>query len=229
MKIRLNSNLLGCNALSSFIFSNSLIIISLGLSLLWAFIKVLLMARSYKSDIPQQADKKDFLFILVPGMKLNNDQITDDFLLRLKRAEILFNDDKHTQKLIILGGVTDNNTMSEAEVGASYLYKQAINKKAVVLEDLSQNTLENLRNARTIIAQSPALIISNRYHLYRIHCLAGHLKLNTIPIAAEETFQLSLKMLIECLREAYFVHWYFSGKLWLKITAKLYNIKKILE
>lgn len=219
MKIRLNSSLLGWNALSSFIFSNALILITLGLSLLWAFIKVLLMARSYTIEIPNTVEKNHFLFILIPGMKLNNDQISDDFLLRLQRAHIVFNDSKESQQLVILGGITSNNTLSEAEVGAAYFYDQAVDKQQIILEDLSQNTLENLKNVRNIIAQSPSIIISNRYHLYRIHCLARHLKLKTFPIAAEETFQLSTKMLIECLREAYFIHWYFSGKLWLLITG----------
>lgn len=214
MKIRLNSNILGWNAFSTFIFSNTLIIMTLGVSLLVAFIKVILMAKYYVTE----ADNSDFSFILILGMQLDNNQINDNFLLRLERGLTLFNHYQQQHTLIVLGGLTQQNTLTEAEAGAAYLMANKIDKKQIVLENKSQNTLENLKNARTIIATSAALIVSNRYHLYRIHCLAKTLKLKTIPIAAEEQFTFSGKILLDCLKEAYFVHWYFSGKLWIMIT-----------
>ena len=39
------------------------------------------------------------------------------------------------------------------------------------------------------------------------------------PIASEESFSFSFLMLMRMIKEAYFLHWYWSGKLWVFLTA----------
>jgi len=214
MSIQIYNKTLTRSRLISFVLSNVLIILSSGLALLWFYYKVYSMAKSSCSD-----NNKDYPFILIPGLKLENNTIMSDFSLRLNRAISLHNSNNKQQKLIILGGITHNNNISEAEAGARYLLKNNINNDNIILEKQSQNTMENLKNAREIIALSPCFLISNRYHLYRIQCFALGLNLSITPIAAEKYFHLSAKMLVDCLKEAYFVHWYFSGKLWLILSS----------
>ncbi|MFK5984659.1 MAG: YdcF family protein [Pseudomonadota bacterium] len=212
LKTKEQSKAIGWNGVITFIFSNLVILFSLGISLLWSLIKVLLMAKL--STIEPRST--DFKFILVAGIKLENNKPGSDFILRLKRALVLFNN--NPQQLLILGGVTNNNTISEAEVGADFLHAKNVEKKYILIEGCSRHSLENLINARKLIGDSSSLIISNRYHLYRISSLAAGLKLNIYPIAAEQQFKISVKSLLNCLSEAYFVHWYFAGKFWVFIS-----------
>ena len=209
-----HKNTLIRSRLVSFVLSNVLILLTIGLPLLWFLFKVYSMAKSSRSS-----NNNNYPYILIPGLKLENNNIMSDFSLRLQRALSLYNSGNKQQKLIILGGITHKNSISEAEAGARYLLKYKIKSNNIILENQSQNTMENLKNAREIISSSSCFLISNRFHLYRIKCFARGLNLTITPIAAEEHFNLSIKMLLDCFKEAYFVHWYFSGKLWLLLSG----------
>ncbi len=210
-----HKNTLTRSRLVSFVLSNVLILLTIGLPLLWFWFKVYSMAKSSRSS----SSNNNYPYILIPGLKLENDSIMSDFSLRLQRALSLHNSSNKQQKLIILGGITHKNSISEAEAGARYLLKHKIKSDKLILEAQSQNTMENLKNAREIISSSSCFLISNRFHLYRIKCFARGLNLSITPIAAEKDFNLSIKMLLDCFKEAYFVHWYFSGKLWLLLSG----------
>ena len=219
MKIKRLNNFLGWDGVLTLILSNCFIFLSFGTSLLWYVRQVYLTAKS-SHTVAKDSDLNgsDVQFILIPGMKLTDNTINSDFTLRLNRAIKLSNQHKHQLQLIVLGGITGNNSISEADAGAKYLFKQQVDKNSVTLECQSKHTLDNLRNARNIIAGSISLMVTNRYHLYRANSLAKGLQLNIMAIAAEDEFEFSIKTIIKCFKEAYFVHWYFFGKLWVIIT-----------
>jgi len=215
IKRYLTSRSIGWDGLLTFIFSNCLMIMTAGIFLLWNYFKVFSMAKSPTTDL----DTLSFDYILVLGVKLNNNNINTDFSLRLNRALSLFQYYKQRHQIIILGGITHNNSISEAQAGCHYLLNQKVSSKQILLEDRSQHTLENLSKARKLIDSASSVVVSNRYHLYRTLCLAKGLNLDIHPIGAEPRLELSIQTFFHCLREAYFVHWYWSGKLWVFLTG----------
>ena len=180
--------------------------------------------------------------ILVAGLCLKNNQPSEEYKTRLQRVIRLLNTQNKPSQIIILGGITGNNSQSEAQAGAHYLSHNGIDKKLITLEDQSRHTLENLQNARSILNQlSPQnthqnvhqntaqtiAIISSRYHLYRILTLAQGMNMTLLAIASEETASFSSTFLLKLLKEAYFIHWYWSGKLWVWFSGNKNSKQRI--
>lgn len=216
----------GWDGLTTFIFSNVIFFATFGIFFIALFLRTLKMANETKNSIdPSRFTSKR---ILIAGLRLENNQPTDEFKIRLERVVSLFNRLPEVQ-IIILGGLTGDNAISEAQAGADYLIKQGVVAKQITIEDQSRHTLENLQNARTLLLtqlpnqsvvskENDAVIISSRYHLYRIITLAQGLSMTLQPIAAEDNFELSFLNLLRLIKEAYYLHWYWSGKIWVFIT-----------
>lgn len=240
-KMSFKESAFGWDGLSTFIFSNILILVTLGVAFLWLFWQTLKTALFSKNKAEKEAaaeTKTDIVnsqTILIAGVCLENNQPTDEFKCRLNRAVCLVQQNMAratTQaevQIIILGGYTGNNRISEARAGADYLITQGIDAEQIVTEEQSRHTLENMQNARALLLNkllsqrfsqlSEPVIISSRYHLYRVLTLARGLKMTLLPVAAEEHFTVSVANLLRLLKEAYYLHWYWSGKLWVFITA----------
>jgi uncharacterized SAM-binding protein YcdF (DUF218 family) len=253
-RISFKDSAFGWDGLSTFIFSNLIMVITAGLFLLWLIYRTLHMAITSKI-YPERIDSENriipvsaFKTILIAGLRLENNLPTRAFKCRLQRAVALksfySNDDTTPPEFIILGGVTGDNQVSEAQAGANYLIEQGVDGRWIKLEQQSRHTLENMQHARSMLLHPTAeaslsehterrlsepnlpvglpehiAIITSRFHLYRIVTLARGLNMNLQPVAAEEAFTLSLSSLFNIIREAYYLHWYWSGKLWVFITA----------
>ncbi len=253
LKMSFNESAFGWDGLSTFIFSNILLLATFGLAFAGLFLRTLTIARNTNTS---HLTKKT---LLIAGLRLENDQPVDEFKIRLNRVlslfELIAKEGANKQPLItradvqiiILGGLTGGNKVSEARSGAYYLIAQGIDAGQIVMEDQSRHTLENLQNARALLLNqfaesvnsdivsqlstqlspqlSPKLsevnaaIITSRYHLYRVITLASGLGMTLQPIAAEERFNLTFINLLRLFKEAYYLHWYWSGKLWVFITA----------
>jgi len=95
-------------------------------------------------------------------------------LLRTKRAG----------RLILTGGVREGVTRSEADVGRSYLLQRGADASALLMEQRSHNTLENLCYAAQIArehALTPLIVISDAAHLPRALLLAEDIGLPLVP------------------------------------------------
>jgi len=64
-------------------------------------------------------------------MKLTNNKINRDFTSRLDRASKIHQ--AHQAYILILGGITGQNTISEAEAGKQYLTTKGINPEFILL------------------------------------------------------------------------------------------------
>lgn len=223
----------GWDGLTTFIVSNFLMFMTLGMIFFWLLFRVTRMAINAKTtQNKKMTDKSGGRVILIAGLCLQNNQVTGEFQNRLDRAITLEHEqseeDSNNDRIIILGGLTADNQISEARAGADYLLRQGVAEKKIMLEDQSRHTLENMQHARTLLRTMLAsgkklpqdwVIVSSRYHLYRILTLAKGLKMTLQPVAAEQSFVFSLPILFLLIREAYYLHWYWSGKLWVFITA----------
>jgi uncharacterized SAM-binding protein YcdF (DUF218 family) len=217
---------------STLIVSNIILILTGGLLFFYLLGKTIVIARQTKSSTEIKKNKRimQYQILLIAGFKLNNNQLNIEYQTRLQSAvNYLSLTAQQSIVVIILGGRTGNNHVSEAQVGKNYLVAQGISKPLIILEDQSRHTLENLQNARNLLLKYEGLaidqcikdiaIISSRYHLYRIMTLAKGLKMMVQPIAAEAKLSFSLRMIFLLLKESYFLHWYWSGKFLVLMTA----------
>lgn len=233
-----NDSAFGWDGLTTFIFSNIIFLLTLGLTFFWLLFKTITVAvnSNTKLSINSPETTPAIQAILIAGLCLKNNQPIEEYQARLHRIVSVLTDVKNKPDIIILGGITGGNTLSEAQAGVNYLIAHGINAEQIILEDQSRHTLENLQNARSIlnyllqqkssnirqegkISAKDVAIISSRYHLYRIMTLAQGMQMTLQPIASEKNFSFSLLMLMRMIKEAYFLHWYWSGKLWVFITA----------
>lgn len=107
----------------------------------------------------------DYLIIL--GHKLNNDCISDVLRYRLKTA-IKYIDKYPNTKIVLSGGITQGNSISEAYAMNEYLIKNGIDNNRILLEDKSIDTIENIHNSLNYINPSnKVVVISSNYHIFR--------------------------------------------------------------
>lgn len=184
---------------------------TLGMSLAWVFF------RSWQSARNAGVCDGDVDCVLVLGMKLHEGRISAAYRQRLERARSL-----RPRRLLLLGGVTSRNSPSEAEAGARYLRGQGLAEASLVVEDSSRHTLENLQRARALLGAQDcdtAVLVSSRYHLYRSQEMARGLGLPVTPCAAEDHYRPGPGMWLRLLQEAFFSHWYLTGRAWGRLTG----------
>lgn len=194
-------------------------LVTLGVSHLWLFIWVIRTGAMAKTmSVSGEA-------VAVLGKQLQQGELSADYRLRLDRVLTLYRALKKPDILVIGGSTTDE--ISEASAGARYLVAAGVQPTAITLEELSVNTLQNLRHARPWFDSHPqAVVISNRYHLLRILTMARGLGLHITPCAAEENCQPWRRM-PRLLLEAVYLHWYWSGRVFARLTGNKRMQEKI--
>lgn len=155
--------------------------------------------------------------IVVPGVRLRADGgVPADFERRLDRAARLVEAGMARGPVLLVGGSTGGpGRPSEAAVGRDWLTARGVAAGRIRCEEASRNTLENLRAVRATWrpGDGPALVVSNRYHLARLGVLAGGLGLPVALVAAEARAVPTPAFLGRLLLEAFFIHWYWTGRL----------------
>lgn len=111
---------------------------------------------------------------IVAGAAVKGDVPSLVFQERLNHAASLYRDG-YVKKVIVTGGYSNFNALSDAAVARRYLLSLHIPDAAILVEDRSQVTRENLRYAKTIMAMNQlhnALIVSDPLHMKRIMLMA---------------------------------------------------------
>lgn len=217
------SNPMGGDGWFTLLLSSVLIGMTGGLTLLWQIRVVLRRARN---SPPTTDDKIDL--VLIPCVQLVNGEPNPDFHLRLQRGVELHR--HYGVPLMLMGGYTGGNTISEAQAGIDMLSQHGIPADSLLREDSSRNTLENLRNAREQLRRlnlNNIALVSNRYHLARCQALANGLGLSPYLCAAESTFSLPPRLWGRLLLEAYYLHWYHTGRIWSRLTRNRHSLARI--
>ncbi|MCG6968934.1 MAG: YdcF family protein [Gammaproteobacteria bacterium] len=208
--VNVTQNAVGLDGYFTLFLSNIVLLATAGLYWLW-LIKVVYQFSKHTPVLVQDCD-----LIAVLGLRPANDQITAEFKLRLNRAVALF-EQGYANSVLVIGGKTGNNTHSEAELGVRYLLDKGLSKNYLMAEDHSRHTLENLHNAKRFFLNQPnqiAALVTSRYHLARSHRMANSMRIAHRLCAAEDELKITLKTVINILKEAYFIHWYEIGKAW---------------
>ncbi|VAW49511.1 hypothetical protein MNBD_GAMMA03-1925 [hydrothermal vent metagenome] len=155
---------------------------------------------------------------IVFGKQLQNNQIDDEYRQRLDRliesAPLL-----QPHLVVLQGGVTQENSISEAEAGQAYLQsQQAFNLNfKLILEASSRNTLENLKQTRYYLEAHQldlkVCLVSNRYHLHRCAVMAENLGFEITLLPAEKSWALNYKQVSKVVLEAFLLNWYWTGRM----------------
>lgn len=138
---------------------------------------------------------KDILLVL--GAQLTTDgEISETLIYRLNKALKLFKQAKRNgQKLhvIVSGGNSRENVVSEAEKMAKYLIANGIDHHCITIEDQARSTRENLMNIQSLLKNrfpdhKKTLIITSYFHLLRTYFYAWRFGYNLRIIGVRTQF-----------------------------------------
>ncbi len=103
-------------------------------------------------------------------------------------------------KIILTGGVASGDTLSEAAAGRQYLIGRQLPPEALLLDERSTTTWENLQNAAELARAngiSSVLLVSDPFHMLRSLKMARDLRLvaygsptRTSPISSNQVEEL---------------------------------------
>ncbi len=143
---------------------------------------------------PNNHNLIDYDYLIVLGNKLVNNSMSDILKNRLDLLIDCFN--KTKSKIIVSGGITNNNSISEADVMKNYLIENGVDERQIIIEDKSKTTIENIINCKEIVGDSKSLLISSNYHLLRIKIITNKCGLNVEMLGSKTPFFQLLKHLL---------------------------------
>jgi uncharacterized SAM-binding protein YcdF (DUF218 family) len=199
------SDYLGPGALTTLAVAALVEVLGLGVPVLLRLLQVLGVARR---DERGPADA-----ILVVGRALAGDQPTPIFAARLAHGAALFRAGL-APRLIVAGGLTGDATRSEAAAGREHLIALGVPGEAILCEDRSRHTLENLAHARATLRERGwrrLLVVSDPLHLARVAALARGLGLEARCSPAPASSPRGVRFWLRALHEAHLLHWYHAG------------------
>lgn len=171
--------------------------------------------------------------VLVFGKHAPAGRVDGDFRARLARAASLWGSHAPSRVLLLGGGPAGSPT--EAAIARDALLALGVAADApLVLEDASRDTLQNLRNARSLLAIAAVdptaaprevTLLSSRYHLARCALFARNLGLRWELCAAEPALGWRPATLWRIAGEAGYVCWLDIGARW----ARLIGHRRLLE
>ena len=208
------------DGLFTFLLTLVLLLVTLGIPLLISLFVVHGTAVSTKHSTTARQ-------LLVFGKKLRDKQIDADYRQRLMKAAQLMQENPQ-RRLLLLGGAAEPDQLSESAAGERFLLSLGVARDALSREEKSQNTLENLRQARELLlidSDEPVAMISNRYHLARIATMSESLGIPHELCAAESTFRFDWRLLPRLLIEAWYILWFRTGRRW----ARLIHSQRMLD
>ncbi|HRC85127.1 MAG TPA: YdcF family protein, partial [Thermoanaerobaculia bacterium] len=198
---------LGPGAVSSWAIAMASSIFTLGLPVWFRLAQVVKTARV---DEVEPADA-----ILVLGRSLKNDHPTEVFLERLRHGHGLWRQ-RIAPRVVVAGGLTGNARRTEAEAGKEVLLGLGMPEEAVICEDRSRHTLENLAHTREAMREAgwqKLVVVSDPLHLARVAAYARGFGLEAAfsPASKAPPRTGSAAWWLRAVKEAYLVHWYHSG------------------
>ncbi|QSR84666.1 YdcF family protein [Methylacidimicrobium sp. B4] len=168
--------------------------------------------------------------IVVLGSRLDREgRPTRAYRARLERALHLF-ERAPKATIFLLGGSMADGAPTEAAVGARYLLARGVPESALVREERSRHTLENLRfyrRARAASDAQPDALVTSRFHLARSSLLASGLQIPHVLCGAEDRWSFRPGELLRLLPEAFFAHWYLVGRSYARSTRNQRMLDRI--
>ncbi len=217
-------NAVGFDGIFTLILSNLVLLVTVAIPYAWLLYRVSRTAILAPASLDCRAETA-----IITGYLLGRRDCPEPtFRQRLdKGCEFLKK--KQNASVVILGGCTGSGAVSEAAVGKRYMLQQGCDSERIRIEEESLHTLENLFNFRRQLENDPGCmsLVTSRYHMERSLVMARGLGLSVTPLAAEERFSFTFKMLLNLLMEAYLLHWYYVGKYWSGLSRNRNSLDRI--
>lgn len=126
-------------------------------------------------------------YIIVHGCGLLDGERVSPLLKgRVDKALEIYRRCNGSAKLVLSGGRGADEKISEAQAMKNYLLAQGFSSDAMILEDRSATTYENLRNVRDMLDTNGVkhryLFVTNDYHVFRTSLFAKKLGMNASGI-----------------------------------------------
>lgn len=211
------------DALHALAVANAALLLSGGLLFVMYFIHVWRVARR-SSVSPPLAEG---CTVLVFGKRCADGQPDADFRLRIGRAHALALSGC-TREFLLLGG---GPTPTEAEVAAREMRVAGLPEGVrLTLEHDSRDTLQNLRNARDLLAargEIRVVLLSSRYHLARCAMFARNLGIPHQLCAAETRLVWTSGAALRLLSETLYMLWVDIGARWARLIGHQRMLAKI--
>ena len=146
---------------------------------------------------------------IVLGAAVIGDAPSQVFASRIDHAVALYHAGR-ARRILLTGGRSPEDTLSEAAAGAAYARAKGVPQAAILIEDRSRTTRENLANARKVLGadrRQPVLIVSDPLHMRRALGIAESLGLEATPAPTPTTRYRSLRTRLPFIaREVWFIH-----------------------
>lgn len=156
--------------------------------------------------------RKKYRYIIVLGCGLSNGTEVTPLLAGRVRKGIVAYQQNPGSKLVLSGGQGSDESIAEGEAMKKFALQNGVPEEAIIVEDRSVNTKENLLFSFDCIEQDAQgdvgnlLLVTNRYHVFRALLLAKHLGISCDGRGSRTKLYFSLNAFI---REwiAYLVFW----------------------
>lgn len=168
-------------------------VISIALSV-WLLLQSSLSLAVMLKGTSKDTKNADVVFVL--GYQLDNDQMSSTLISRLEKAYDYAVDNPHC-KIIVSGGITRNNTVSEASLMKKALVSFGIDENRIVSEENSKDTIENIRYCKNLMDNGDkVVIISSQYHCSRVQEIAKKQDLQVSTLGAHAPINLLMNQLM---------------------------------
>lgn len=131
------------------------------------------------------------------------------FAARLDHAGTLYRKGRAT-RILVTGGRSPEDDVSEAEAGAAYLQARGVPTSAILMEDRSRTTRQNHANAARVLGKDAGdnvLIVTDPLHMRRAMAIATAEGFDALPSPTPTTRYRSLGTQASFLaREVWFMH-----------------------
>lgn len=145
----------------------SAIVCVIAVMLLFVSVEGMILSGFFREPSPGA----DYCLILGAQMKSHG---PSDVLRRRLDAAVRYLEDNPAAAVIVSGGQGANEPVSEAAGMYTYLVEKGIAPERILLEDVSQNTRENLEFSGKLIdpAKDRVVLVTNNFHMFRATAIA---------------------------------------------------------
>ncbi len=136
----------------------------------------------------QKAGSPDYLLIL--GCRVTGEEPSEMLKLRIQAAAEFLSVNPETKAIACGGIVHDDQLVSEAQIIKAGLVAAGIDESRIILEDESQTTYQNFKNASRIISGIPGsenasvAFLTSNFHILRASLICRDCGLEAVGIPA---------------------------------------------
>lgn len=130
--------------------------------------------------------------IIVLGSGLIGDKVPPLLAQRITKGKTIYEQFEGRPKLIVSGGQGADELTSEAAAMANYLMEQGVQKDAILIENRSRTTFENLTFSKAILEEQglgkSVLVVTNSFHALRAGVFMRRLKIPGRSVGSKTAF-----------------------------------------